>query len=542
MQASKIFHNNQNRIKIDFPFDRNKVLLLKKLDDVKWSKTQNAWHIPYTKKSFDQLLQIFPDLEYSKTTHKTDNVNNLPNIKVPSINLVAPQTQTIIKIIGKIIMVNTPKNASNIEFLKSFKYHKWDVNANAWIIPNFGKNLVIIKAYFNERQFKVEIIEQAKFEKPLLKENVNENEVLVLKTNNNQLQIFFNYNKVLSQAIKTLPYPVWKPENYCWALPYTPKIEADLLEIIKANNLLPILKTETHELKITPRKQNSINLKCPDAYLLKLRELRYSESTIQTYKNSFEEFINYYHTFDVLLIDNEQIIQYLQYLVINRKVSSSYQNQAINAIKFFYEKVLLKPREFYFLERPRREKTLPTVLSVEEVVLILSKIENLKHKTIIMLIYSAGLRISEAINIKIKDIDSSRMQIRVQQAKGKKDRYTVLSTKLLNFLRLYYPQYKPREWLFEGQGSNENSEPIPYTARSIQAFFKNAVQKAGIKKQVSVHSLRHSFATHLLENGTDLRYIQNLLGHESSKTTEIYTHVTTKGFDQIKSPLDNLEI
>ncbi len=542
MQASKIFHNNQNRIKIDFPFDRNKVLLLKKLDDVKWSKTQNAWHIPYTKKSFDQLLQTFPDLVYSKTTHKTDNVNNLPIIKVPSINLVAPQTQTIIKIIGKIIMVNTPKNASDIEFLKSFKYHKWDVNANAWIIPNFGKNLIIIKAYFKERQFIIEIIEQVPLEKPSNKQFVSNNEVLILKTNNNQLQIFFNYNKVLSQAIKTLPYPVWKPENNCWALPYTPKIEADLLEVIKANNLLPILKTETQELNITPRKQNNINLKCPDAYLLKLRELRYSESTIQTYKNSFEEFINYYHTFDVLLIDNEQIIQYLQYLVINRKVSSSYQNQAINAIKFFYEKVLLKPREFYFLERPRREKTLPTVLSVEEVVLILSKIENLKHKTIIMLIYSAGLRISEAINIKIKDIDSSRMQIRVQQAKGKKDRYTVLSTKLLHFLRLYYPQYKPREWLFEGQGSNEKSEPIPYTARSIQAFFKNAVQKAGIKKQVSVHSLRHSFATHLLENGTDLRYIQNLLGHESSKTTEIYTHVTTKGFDQIKSPLDNLEI
>ncbi len=541
MQASKIFHNNQNRIKIDFPFDKDKVLLLKQLEDVKWSKTQNAWHIPYTKKSFDELLKTFPDVVYTKkNTQTTEKENSELTTKTPLINLQDPQTQTTIKIIGKFLMINTPKSASDIDFLKSFKYHKWDVKANAWVIPNFNKNLIVIKAYFKERQLKIEIIEQVQLEKPTNKQCVNPNEVLIFKTNTNQLRVFFNYNKILSQAIKTLPYTVWQPENNCWALPYTPKIETDLLEIIKANNLLPILQLEAQTIGLQPRKQNIINKTCPNEYILKLKELRYSESTLQTYKNAFEEFINYYHTVDVLLIDNEQIIQYLQYLVIHRKVSSSYQNQAINAIKFYYEKVLLKPREFYFLERPRREKTLPTVLSVEEVVLILSKIENLKHKTIIMLIYSAGLRISEAINLKIKDIDSKRMQIRVQQSKGKKDRYTILSTKLLASLRLYYPKYKPREWLFEGQGSNDIS--IPYTTRSIQVFFKEAVQKAEIKKQVSVHTLRHSFATHLLENGTDLRYIQNLLGHESSKTTEIYTHVTTKGFDQIKSPLDNLEI
>lgn len=534
MVASKIFHHNQIRIKIDFPFDRKKVLMLKQLEDVKWSKTHNAWHIPYTKKSFDELLKTFPDVVYAKPISKqTDKEKILPNTN---------NSTTTIKIIGKIIMIFTPKNIADITFLKSFKYHKWDTKTNAWVVPNFYQNLTLLKAYFNDREYAIEIIEQATLEKPLLKENVNNNEVLVLKTTNNQLHIYFNYNSSLSQAIKTLPYPSWNTENKCWILPHNQKIEADLFDIIKAHKLLPVLKYDSEINSIKPRKPNISNLKCPEAYILKLRELRYSESTLQTYTNAFEEFINYYHNFELLLIDNEQIIQFLQYLVLHRKVSSSYQNQAINAIKFYYEKVLLKPREFYFLERPRREKMLPTVLSVEEVVLILSKIENLKHKTIIMLIYSAGLRISEAINLKIKDIDSSRMQIRVQQSKGKKDRYTLLSTKLLTHLRQYYPKYKPREWLFEGQGSNESNLPIPYTARSIQVFFKEAVQKAGIKKQVTVHSLRHSFATHLLENGTDLRYIQNLLGHESSKTTEIYTHVTTKGFDQIKSPLDNLEI
>ena len=175
------------------------------------------------------------------------------------------------------------------------------------------------------------------------------------------------------------------------------------------------------------------------------------------------------------------------------------------------------------------------MLSEEEVTAILKTITNIKHKALIMTIYSGGLRISELINLKVKDIDSDRMQIRVQQSKGKKDRYTLLSQKTLLILRQYFKEYKPKEWLFEGEGDGE------YSQKAIQNILKRAVLKAGIKKRITVHSLRHSFATHLLENGTDLRYIQNLLGHSNSKTTEIYTHITTKGFDQIKNPLDKLE-
>ena len=153
-----------------------------------------------------------------------------------------------------------------------------------------------------------------------------------------------------------------------------------------------------------------------------------------------------------------------------------------------------------------------------------------------MTIYSGGLRISELINLKVKDIDSDRMQIRIQQSKGKKDRYTLLGTKTLLILRQYFKEYHPKVWLFEGENGGQ------YTDSSIYQIFKKSLIKANITKKVSIHSLRHSFATHLLENGTDLRYIQSLLGHSSSKTTEIYTHITTKGFDQIKNPLDKLEI
>ena len=192
-------------------------------------------------------------------------------------------------------------------------------------------------------------------------------------------------------------------------------------------------------------------------------------------------------------------------------------------------------RKVYLIERPIKEKTLPIVLNVKEIGSLLNATENIKHKAILMLGYSAGLRVSELINVRLRDIDSKRMQVRIEQSKGKKDRYSLLSNRLLAVLREYFKIHKPKEWLFEGIGGGQ------YSVRSIQEIMSAAVKKAGIKKKVTVHTLRHSFATHLLEQGTDLRYIQSLLGHESSKTTEIYTHITTKGFDQIVSPLDKLE-
>ena len=206
-----------------------------------------------------------------------------------------------------------------------------------------------------------------------------------------------------------------------------------------------------------------------------------------------------------------------------------------NGVKFYYERVLGGQRKIYLVERPRREKTLPEVLSEQEIVTVIRQIENIKHKAIVLLIYSAGLRLSEVVNLRIKDIDSERMNVFVQQAKGRKDRYTLLSKKVLPVLRDYFKEYKPKEWLFEGAKGRQ------YSVSSVQTIVKDAYAKAGIKKKVSTHTLRHSFGTHLLENGTDLRYIQSLMGHNSSKTTEIYTHITTKGFDQIQNPLDKLD-
>ena len=231
----------------------------------------------------------------------------------------------------------------------------------------------------------------------------------------------------------------------------------------------------------------------------------------------------------------QHIIQFNTEYIIGRGLSISYQNQFVNALKRFYLIIRNTNLIIENIARPRREHRLPNVLSKEEVKMLLNTIRNLKHITMLCLLYSCGLRSGELLNLQPTHIDSKRNIILIKQSKGKKDRIVPLSPKILEMLREYYRYYKPKTYLFEGQNIGEQ-----YDSRSLQLVLKQAVKKAGIHKPVTLHWLRHSYATHLLESSTDLRYIQELLGHNSSRTTEIYTHVSTKNIQQIKSPFDDL--
>jgi site-specific recombinase XerD len=270
-----------------------------------------------------------------------------------------------------------------------------------------------------------------------------------------------------------------------------------------------------------------------EKYTTMLQLKRYSSNTRKSYINAFQNFLVF---FSHKKIDDLKKNEFQEYLLsqLENGTSSSFQNLQINAIKFYYEKVLGRKREIYDLPRPKKEHKLPAVLSEEEIIKLFKQVSNIKHKAILYLIYSGGLRLSEVVNLKITDIDSKRNLILIRESKGKKDRTTLLSQALLELLRDYYREYKPENYLFEGQKGGQ------YSVRSVQNIFRMALSKSGIKKHATVHTLRHSFATHLLERGTDLRYIQELLGHANSKTTEIYTHITKKGLDKIVSPLDNL--
>jgi len=272
----------------------------------------------------------------------------------------------------------------------------------------------------------------------------------------------------------------------------------------------------------------------PKGYIEQLEQKRYSENTRNTYMHYFKDFVAAFPGRDVNTIGKEEINTYILKLIREKQISASQQNQRINAVKFYYEKVLGRKKEYYDIERPRKERKLPDVLSKEEIQKIIGSTENLKHKVLIALIYSCGLRRSEVINLMLNDIDSKRMVIKIRGAKGKKDRYVQLSDGLLDLFRKYYIKFKPKKWLFEGQTGGQ------YSAASILQVVKRTGQKAGIKKNVYPHLLRHSYATHQLEQGTDIRFIQEWLGHQSIKTTERYTHVSELNFKNFKNLLDDI--
>jgi integrase/recombinase XerD len=528
MRLSKITHRNESRIKVEFAYDTDKIALLRAIPDLKWSKTYAAWHIPYTKAGFEQIVSMFPEATFPTAKSMEPEKETLDTKQ---------EAKKIIKIVfsERAIYVFMPKNAEDVAFIKQINYNRWNNAERCWIVPNYGQNLENIKMYFGDRINECKEIrnEPTTRNKKYLKRG--KNDFLLVKTDKNRLEMSFEYNTEIGQKLKQFPYLKFEKQTKCWSIAFNEKYVKDLQYIAESHQLRFVyIETEPTANKTVPSKIKK-TLECPAEFKAKLIELRYAKSTLVTYVQTFEEFVNYYGQEKLENISEEQIISYIRYLVNDRQISSSVQNQAINAIKFYFEKVLGRKKAFYYLDRPRTEKTLPVVLSIDEVMLLLKSVNNLKHKAILSTIYSAGLRISELVALKIADVDSDRNQIRVKQSKGKKDRYTLLSANTLNILRVYFKKYTPKEWLFE------NPEGGPYSVKSIQVTFQKALEAAEIHKKASVHTLRHSFATHLLESGTDLRYIQALLGHSSPKTTEIYTHVTTKGFDQIVSPLDKME-
>lgn len=278
---------------------------------------------------------------------------------------------------------------------------------------------------------------------------------------------------------------------------------------------------------------------CPTEYLQCMVLKGYSLSTINTYYYFLLRFINSFKHDNISKINNfnsEIINTYHQNMMAEKSFSEQTINQSVNAIKNYYSNILGKTIEINQVVRPKLGRKLPKVWNKDEIQQIFNSITNIKHKALLYLVYGSGLRIGEALNLKIADIDSNRMLINICKAKGKKDRSTIMGETTLNTLREYYKKYKPKDFLFEGQFGGK------YSSASAGKILTKAIAKAKVPKRGGLHSLRHSFATHLLESGTDLRYIQVLLGHNSSKTTEIYTHVSNKNLRQIKSPLDDITL
>ncbi|SCY87153.1 Site-specific recombinase XerD [Paenibacillus polysaccharolyticus] len=260
----------------------------------------------------------------------------------------------------------------------------------------------------------------------------------------------------------------------------------------------------------------------------------YTRKTIKAYCSQIERFVASLPQMNTEIRASH--VQTYCLSLLERGISHSSVNQTISAIRFYCKHVLLHPAEFQYI-RPKKQVKLPNVMSEKEVTLLLKAVTNLKHKTILYLTYSAGLRVGEVVRLRYIDLDIERQTIIVRQGKGQKDRRTLLSNLAWEIVQKYIAEYKPERWLFPGQSTDRH-----LTERSVQKVFEEARQRANIVKKCSIHALRHSFATHLLENGTDLRYIQELLGHTIAQTTQRYTHVSTKNIQRIQSPLDRMDM
>ena len=368
-----------------------------------------------------------------------------------------------------------------------------------------------------------------------------------------RIGMYYHPDEAITRILKKIPGIRWSQTKRCWHIACNRPCYDALVKHITGH---AVLQTDALKIYLQQRKvlapATAHPVKAAKAQMMLLHPLSeenlaalsacrnlmvlkgYSQHTIRNYCNELHQLLRLLGKRPVNSLEKKHIMSYLLWLLEKKGCSEAQVHTAVNAIKFYFEKLMKRDKEFYDLPRPKKPFKLPDILAGEEVMALLQKMTNLKHRTMIMTGYAAGLRVSEIVRLTIGDIDSKRMTIHIRGAKGKKDRIVPLSKKLLETLRIYYRQYRPINYLFEGQYGGA------YSTRSAQSILMEAKQKAGIHKKGSIHSLRHSYATHLMEAGTDIRIIQELLGHNTIKTTMLYTHVSKKDITRIESPLDKL--
>lgn len=350
----------------------------------------------------------------------------------------------------------------------------------------------------------------------------------------------FSYDFKFKEYVKGFPGMTWSKTHRCFYVEYSALVLSSLEQYLQQWGAIRLIYREApfveHKEDPNPRVKNLPKDKEELLRFYKnyLQGKRYSDSTLRVYSGFINDFLRFHKNEDPETLDGESVRLFIEWVVAKYKYSISTHRQLVSALKhfaFFYPNCSIDPGA---LSRPKRPRKLPVVLSMEEVMRLLQVTRNLKHKAIIALLYSSGLRIGELIDLKLNAFDFERKQLHVKYGKGKKDRYTQLADSVLPLLKTYYDAYAPKDYFIEGQGGGK------YSATSVRAFLKQNCKLAGITKPVSPHTLRHSYATHLLESGTGLRFIQELLGHSKPETTMVYTHVSSQHLADIRSPLDVL--
>lgn len=486
IQLSKIDHRGETRIKIQFERKEELIQKVKSIEGRKWSQTKKCWHLPYSKESFENLklvfgdnLLIFPKKKEETSPSKPTNLKlKIPAHQQSEVKIVDYQMGNEIrkKVIGEKVIIQ--KKDSN--WLKAF-------------VPGDKKGWVDVMKNINGRKWKME---KVWWEIPNVKDSYRQMKKYIGME-------YLQFDFVIE---KNIPEKFDQPQGKELRKKNTAIKGFELLNDLQKN---AVQKTEKQ---------------------LILKRLSYS--TLKSYRNQLIAIFLYFKDKDPIELTSEDMQRYLLHQIKFKKISESTQNSIINAIKAYWEKTLKRSKERIDVPRPKKPKHLPNVFSPEEVVKLIESPQNLKHKLMMLLIYSAGLRLGEVVNIRVRDINLDRRVIFIKDGKGKKDRFVTLAEEVIPYLQNYKEQYRPANWLLEGQKGGK------YSTRSVQSVFRKAKEESKVYAYGTVHTLRHSYATHCVENGFDVAILQKALGHESIKTTEKYLHISSKALRTLKSPLD----
>jgi site-specific recombinase XerD len=583
LQIKKIQLENSTRIAvINARFDSSFPAKMKQVKGSYFSPEIKAWLMPYTKEAWGVFKSVFkgipvtnlpdnmesvPESIKSNASYEVSNKTKDSTIAVLPSNFIPTEIASAIPEISdahliirycaekpdRVFLVVPPQRKDWKDFVNKIPGKWWHSREKLWSVPRTKELFKTFQAYFKDQLLidrltpivlqMTESFTNVKFEK-----QANKITVHIHPENPDYWCLDLPESMISAHlgTIKNIHGRRWNTDWYIWEVPATLLtkrfLEQYLNDVIKWTFQLA---ENIPERLPSPVPQHYKSLKEPvvaqfESAITALEQMlmlkRYSWRTIKSYKNSLRQFIMHYNNIKPSQITRTQINAYIMQLIRDKHITESYQNQIACAIKIFYCEVLDQSDKVEGLVQAKRPQKIPQVLTEYEVTRLLQSVDNLKHRCILMLIYSAGLRLGELTNLKLTDIQAQEHRIFVRDGKGKKDRCTILAGKTEHMLRTYLALFKPVHWLFEGADGGA------YSDRSVQAIFTAAKERSRINPLATVHTLRHSFATHLLEKGVDLRYIQDLLGHESSKTTEIYTHITKKSWDKIKSPLDDLEI
>jgi site-specific recombinase XerD len=564
IRVNRIWHRDDERIGLCFSYDLEIISKVKQIEGRKWSATKKIWHLPKNKASIEKLSELFINIEIpsslledtrriatqkesenapiaSKAKKQPDNTTS--NEKV--ISGIDYQKDIDIKLQGGYFVIRVPYNKKVVMFMKQLPKCYWNKVQKAWVASGTNYNLEQLQNRF----WAWDSLTYSRLAISIEKEGVYRHVTIEgHKADLTMFEVRFPFTAEHLNFIKSQSGRRFSKAQRCWLVPANKEQVEQITSWFSGKGLM--VKNGLKPNGYVHKKRS--NWKQKQSYILKetpkfmqaevkamtdvLIQMRYSMNTISNYVSGLRRFLKYFEGRRINGLSPMDINEYF-YEIAKANISISTINAHINAMKFYYGKVLFEDIKISKVNRPLKATKLPVVMNKGEVRQLLSHLKNLKHKTMLYMTYSAGLRSGEVTRIRVKDIDYERHQIWVRGGKGKKDRVVMLSETLLNLLHEYNAEYKPDYWIFEGQKPGE-----PYSESSLRSVFKRAKNAVGIKKDVTVHSLRHSFATHLFEDGVDIRAIQVLLGHSQLKTTMIYTHISNKDQIRIKSPLDTLFI